>query len=361
MLSHFTHPIPHRVLLTSSRHTKRRKQCWWTCLHLLFYSLLVLITGCNLGSQSQASYPDRQTKIIKEARLDLLSDETYYFPANLEAEDDTVYLPLQRWDIIFTGPLVPSAEEPWRSYSSAAIPGKFNHILIYLGKDNEGFAYVAEMQIESATLIDGEVIADGGLHLLSLGTDFGEIHHNSGGHVIDRNHYTLRWAKRFNQDTRNQILYKEADLLQTIKQHILSDFPYELEFKTSYYDLYFSREIQLVDDGHTNGAGCSDYWTSLLENYANICLAGIRMNAAEVTDYFLYDPEGQQAYLPAEFNPFGSTELSIKDDLLATWGFVIVDDTPHIFTCDGTQETGLVIPDRIFQNTTLIDIEPVAR
>ena len=32
-----------------------------------------------------------------------LQDRVYFFPANRETEGPTVYIPLRRWDIIFTG------------------------------------------------------------------------------------------------------------------------------------------------------------------------------------------------------------------------------------------------------------------
>ena len=320
------------------------------------FAATTALAGCGGGKDGGVSYPDLQSQVIAEAHLDWLRDEVYQFPANRTPESDTVYLPLRKWDLIFTGPLNYDPDAPWGYLTSLAIPGEFNHMLVYLGKDEEGFAYAAEMQLDELSLIDNQVISDGNLRLLCLGTDFGQALHSSGAHVIDRQHYLSRWAKRLTESARAQLLEHDALLLSTLQTHIRAAFPYQLEFSFSYYDLYFSREIVLVDDGLDNGAGCTDYWTSLFEQYAGLCLTGVRMTASEVTDYFLYDPEGQQAFLPAEFNPLADTALYIKDDLLEGLGFVVIDDAPHRFVCDNSEEVGLVVPDLLFGNTQLAEI-----
>jgi hypothetical protein len=75
--------------------------------------------GC--GHHGASLTPD---EIIRDARVDLLADESYFFPANGNEKDPTVFLPLRKWDIIFVGQTRQFDAET--NYLSLLIPGKFD-------------------------------------------------------------------------------------------------------------------------------------------------------------------------------------------------------------------------------------------
>jgi hypothetical protein len=68
---------------------------------------------------------------------------------------------------------------------------------------------------------------------------------------------------------------------------------------------------------------------------------------------------GRTAYLPGYLNPAGTGDLPIA--LAFSLGLRIVNDTPHHFSCDDTEETGLVLPNAIFESAAMEDIQPVSR
>jgi hypothetical protein len=82
-------------------------------------------------------------------------------------------------------------------------------------------------------------------------------------------------------------------------------------------------------------------------------MKGVRMTAEELETYFLTDPEGQQAYAPPEISPFADP-LTIASILKL--GFYAVPDEPHVFSCDQSEESGLVIPARIMESPLLEEI-----
>ncbi len=328
--------------------------------------LLLLVLGCGTDNSGDPAPESLQDRVLRTAALDALADEPYLFPANDEPDGPTVYLPLRRWDMVFVGSVQDETEVPeFRLMTSRLIPGKFDHTLVYMGKDAEGFAYMAELNVSEVRLDDnGGAVIDGGLWLLCVGTDRGEQVHESGARVLDRSYYAVRWAKTFREDVRAEILAHEAELVARIQQDMLDGFPYQLEFDAQLAielaEGGFTLETQLVlvDDGLENGAGCSDYWVNLLEEYAGVCFKGARMSASELLDYFRNDPEGQAAYIPADLNPLGDEPLEISDAL--DMGVELTNDVPHRFVCDGTEESGLVVPVRVAESDVLVDITPEA-
>ena len=329
--------------------------------------LLLSALGCGTDDGGDATAPESlQDRVLRTAAVDTLADEPYLFPANDETDEPTVYLPLRKWDLVFVGSVADGADVPeFRVVTSRLIPGKFDHILVYMGKDAEGFAYMAELNVNDIHLDDnGEAVIDGGLWLLCVGTDRGEQVHGSGAPVLDRNYYAVRWAKTFREDVRAAILAHDQELTARVQQDMRDSFPYQLEFDArlaiELIEGGFTLEAQLVlvDDGLENGAGCSDYWINLFEEYAGVCLKGARMTADEILAYYRTDPEGQAAFIPADLNPLGDEPLAMSDAL--DMGIDLTNDAPHRFVCDGTEESGLVVPIRVIESDLLTDIQPEA-
>jgi hypothetical protein len=321
---------------------------------LLVLCTLLLFLGCGHDGHNEPVKSLTPDEILRDTRLDILKDEPYYMPASANEEDETVYLPLRKWDIIFVGSMKPglaAGEDP--VMLSKLIPGKYDHMLVYMGKDDEDFAYAVELNTEKIYL-EGQIpVVLGGPRFLCLGKDFGRELHPSGEHVVDRNGYGVRWARTFVPEDRKKLKDVDAVLTSKVTNDIMAGFPYQLEFKLSPEPL-IDRTIELVDDGMVNGAGCADYWTSLFETYAGVCMKGSRMSANEIMDYYLNDPIGKYASIPQYLNPFGGGELRLGT--LLGLGFRVVEDAPHRFSCDGSEESGLVVPDRVAHSAALEDI-----
>lgn len=312
-------------------------------------SRIALLAACLLSMPLQAldlgglSRPF--SPVLSGEDIHGLSDSAYRFPANYSPRDQTVYLSLRRWDVIFTGDRVNFPESEVDSENiNRLIPGPFNHIMVYMGKDSRGLAYAVELNT-------GGFDDPGGLRLICLGSDYGVIRHPEFQYLQDRKLLNRRWAMRFREDVRARLQDAEAVLMARLKSDLVLGFPYELEFTHS--GNLFDPKVHIVDDGLRGGAGCSDYWTAIFEQYADVCLKGVRMNAEELEAYFLTDPEGRQAYAPPEISPFNDP-LSIA--AIIGLGFYAVDDDPHVFACDGTQETGLVLPSLIMESPMLQEI-----
>jgi hypothetical protein len=325
----------------------------------LFGKLLVLCAlsiffGCGHDGHNETEKSLTPDEVIQDSRLDLLKDEPYYMPANGNEEDPTVYLLLRKWDIIFVGSMKPGLSvggDP--EMLSKLIPGKYDHMLVYMGKDDDDFAYAVELNTDRIYLDGQTPVVLGGPRFLCLGKDFGRDMHPSGMHVVDRNGYGVRWARTFFPEYRKKLKDADTVLTSKVRDDIMAGFPYQLEFKLPPAPLV-DRRIELVDDGMVNGAGCADYWTSLFETYAGVCLKGSRMSADEIMDYYLNDPVGKYASVPQYLNPFGGGELRLS--ALLGLGFRVVEDAPHRFSCDGSEENGLVVPDRVAHSSALEDI-----
>lgn len=300
------------------------------CVAIIFGT--ALLTGCEEDDGTPYPGPD---EIIRDARLDLLLDEVYQFPAKPYSTHVTEYQPIRKWDVIFTGGSTPGSDSV--SMVALAIPGAYDHMLVYLGKDARGYAYAAEMYPDSLK-------SGGDLRMLSLGQDYGENIHPSGAHTFSTNtHYE---ARRFSEAARQAILARNQDLVRQITEDLLGNFPYQFEYRHS--GSILDHVVYLVDDGRAGGTGCADYWTTLFEEVAGLCFYQSRMSAAGIRDYFLYDPEGSQVQIPAELNSFGF-DMYVRE--LFQLGFYLVEDQPHQFRCGGNPESGLVLPSLMFQSS----------
>ncbi len=308
--------------------------------------IVAFASGCGGGAEDEGVTTE---EMLRTGRVDLLVDEIYYLPTAEEPGSPIEYLPLRRWDFIFVGAAATDeAGLDDSAFISAAIPGRFDHLTVYLGKDAAGFAYAAELNVDALRMAGYAMQVAGGIRLLCLGTDYGAWVHPSAEQLLDPSR--PRTAKTFRPDARATLLAKEAELLAVVREHLETEFHYQLEFEI----LAGDKQFLLVDDGLAGGAGCADYWVALFEEHAGLCFPGVRMGAAEVADYFRHDPEGSTATVPPQLNPFGEGELRLSD--LFEQGFEIIADAPHEFLCDGTQEAGLVVADRILTSGHLTEI-----
>lgn len=304
---------------------------------LLFAAIMMGITLLSGCEDDGTPYPSPD-EIVRDARLDLLMDQEYQFPAKPFTSRMTEYQPIRKWDVIFAGGGPPGG--PGTSSASMVamgIPGAYDHILIYLGKDARGYAYAAEMNVDSFE-------SGGDLRMFPLGQDYGENIPPSGAHVFST--HTYYETRRFGEPAREIILASGQELIRQITADLLENFPYQFEYRHSGNIL--DHAVYLIDDGRAGGAGCSDYWTTLFEEVAGLCFYHSRMSAASIRDYFLYDPEGSQVQIPAELNPFG-VNLYVRE--LFQLGFNLVEDQPHHYRCGGDPESGLVLPSLVYQSS----------
>lgn len=306
---------------------------------------LPLLLSIAIITSSHALTPQKITPVLEKIDLYQLKDETYYFPANYSPDDKIVFLPLQRWDLIFTGDHINRIDDTMDLENlNHIIPGPFNHVMVYMGKDANGLAYAIELNVSS--LEEG-----GGLSLICLGSDFGLLRHPGTRYIHDKSMMTRRWAMRLIDTAYEQLRIHEDLLFSKLHNDLVMSFPYQFEIEHS--GNLWDRYIYLVDDGFEGGTSCSGYWMTLFEEYADLCIKNVRMSAQEMVEYALNSPEGSLAYVPPEMNPF---PFPILFSQLLTMGFEIVPDEPHVYSCDGTEENGIVLPYLIMQSDQLREI-----
>lgn len=286
---------------------------------------------------------------VQDIHLNELNDELYLFPASHPGNNKITTIPLQRWDIIFVGDLKASAYN--EDNVNVLIPGDYDHILIYLGRDQSGIPYAVEMTYS----LENEIVNLRLLHLPEFytvlpGSDSMPIP------IITKPiwEYNNRWAKRLVPSELEKVLKNEKELLHKIETHWRNKFEYHLEY--SWSGDFNDKQIYLVDDGLNNGASCTDYWLTLFENIAGVCIHHARINAHDLTDYYLNDPVVSQSPIPESLNPFSF--MITSSELINTLNFKLVDPPAHIFSCDTTAETGVAIPSRLINSPQLEEIIP---
>lgn len=302
-----------------------------------FLALIGMLSAPEAGALPPASFTPEQ--IIAEKRLDLLRDEPYYHPVRPDTLTGEIYVQLRKWDLIFTGPLPEHAGN-----INNIIPGRYDHTIAYVGKDERGYAYFVEINVNS--LIDRE-----GIRLFSPGTDFGDVLHPSGLRFWSDYAIEYRWAKTFRDEVRTRVLASDAALTRQLISDLNQKLPYQMPAGIGPNPLV-RREILLVDDGMDGGASCSDYWTTLFEEHASTCFYGVRFSKEDFIDYVLNDPAGRAAYIPDEVNPLPRRLTGAQ---LLGLGFSVVEDEPHVFSCGGEPESGLVLAELIMDSPLLID------
>jgi hypothetical protein len=316
----------------------------------LFIATIWILTGCH-GENNTLTQED----IEKRYLIEYLKNETYYFPAKQHSNDPTVYLPLQPFDFIFTGHDFNSSHATF----AYATPGHYTHMLMYLGKDDEGFAYGVEINVspeDKYTINRNGLQIDGRLYVYCLGSDFGQrecpknLYHNG------LQTYDYMWSKRLTPPLHQKLLENRPAIIETIKEDLINAFPAQLPFYFNWNTLLI-KKISLIDDGRKNGADCTAYFTSLLEEKAKICLENARMDAEEIESYYINDPIGQQAKIPEQYNFFSDGDLYITS-LFTQRGYSLIN-TSRPTNCETqTIVSGIPVPDRLFHSPDLENITP---
>ena len=322
---------------------------------LLFLVLPVLFFGCGSGnsaneSSNRVSYED----IVHYNRIELLKNEPYYFPSNLPGDENIVFQPLKRFDLIFVGHYQINIDDDMTQIVSMLIPGLYTHVLMYLGKDSDGYAYAVEMNGDEN--IDFRVDTsgfhmNGRLYVYCLGSDYNKVcPRDEYSRGIET--YDFMWPKQLESGLYQRLMGYEKELIATIKNDLQSAFPFQIPLGLD----FFGKNIILVNDGRENGADCTSYITSLFEETASVCMEDITLQADAFTDYFLNDPKGQEAYFPAAYNPFADEDIYVSDFLL-DYGFDIINGAPRQTKCpDSRVEVGIPTPQKLFDSPSMVEI-----
>ncbi len=290
---------------------------------------------------------------LEKIQLNQIKNESYLFAGIQPGSNEITPLPLQRWDIIFMGdlkddPLTPAFNE---AENNIYIPGDYDHILIYLGRNSVGTAYAMELTHSFVhEIVDFRLIRLPEFYNALSESD------NIPTAVVTKPvwQYQNRWSKRLIPSELEKLVLNEKALLHNIEHDWLNLFPYQLEYEWS--GDFNDKKIYLVDDGLQNGASCTDYWLTLFESIGGVCLHNARMNAGELNQYYSNDSDTAQTPLPASLNPFDFTITT--NALLNFFNFELIDPPAHIFSCDATQETGVAMPGRLIASPQLEEITP---
>ena len=319
--------------------------------HYALYSVAV-IHGSNLEDATAwvsnvAHLEFRVAPFACEGITQTISNEPYMLHTT-DSKDPVI---LKRWDMIFLGGLSDDPRVPGdEGVTDDLIPGRFNHIMVYLGRDPLGRPVVAEM---TATLdFLGPMMRLAWIPERDKDPPpVFETEMEVPFFMKDLGRYTLKGARRLRPQLYARLKASEDLLLAQIDADLCAGLKYQLEYWWS-GDLT-DRYVYLVDDGRQGGSSCTDYWLSLFEDLAGVCIHGTRMKAKEVKDYFVHDPVGSRAKVPSSLNPF-PVPIKVRD--LFDMGFEVVDPPPHSFTCDNTTEIGVPLPNRAYSSPDLVPI-----
>ena len=319
---------------------------------ILSLSIIFFLVGCGGGS-SESSQGVTYDDIIRDYKVDLLKDELYYFPANTPNNEKVAAQPLKQFDFIFVGHTPGTVEEG--QINTDIIPGIYMHMLMYIGKDSDGFAYGVEMNVNADAKLemkdDGSIHLDGKLFVYCLGSDYNK-ECPKDEYVWGFEGYDYMWAKRLAPQLHDKLAEHKNELITQIKNDLKAPFLFQLPLNIDMDGFFF----RLVNDGRQGGADCTAYMALLLEEVAGVCMDNIHVNAEAMEDYYINDPRGQEVHIAAEDNPF-STEDAFISDLLNSGLFSIVDNTPRQTMCpDERQVVGIPTPDQVFNSPSLVDI-----
>lgn len=258
---------------------------------------------------------------------------------------------LQPFDFIFTGgfPDDPSTEEN-EAEINLAIPGDFTHLIMYLGRLADGTPVGAEMTTtQSEKQFSMRMIK----LLESVDDPFDSSGYDLPLVTVNTAKYAYVNARRLNSDDLNTLFYHSYDIYHRVMADIYNSLGYQFQFYWS--GNLDDKNIYLIDDGLAGGAACTDYWLALFEEIAGICIKGARMDRTGFINYFTSDPVGTTVKIPEFLNPF-PFEVYVAS-LLNSFGFVVIDSEPYIFSCDNSTETGVAIPNKLYGSADLVDID----
>ncbi len=294
-------------------------------------------------------------------RVENLKDELFYFPAKKSVNSKIIYQPLERFDLIFVGYTVYNGTYSLKQNVSRVIPGYYIHVLMYVGKDSDGFAYAIEMHVDhqkSFAISSVQMQIDGSLQLLCLGNDY---HQDNCSNMYSSNsikNYDYMWAKRLRVQYKKQLISHMSEVLQSIDNDLQRHYPFKLSLHLpSVSDA--DKVIYLKENRHKDGADCVSYFISLLQESADLCFSDIRINAEELQDYYRNDLIGREAILPQKYNFYFHEKLYLKE-LFEKRGYSFKDETSEpVLYCDGKKLIGIATPDRLFNSSSLEEIDIV--
>jgi hypothetical protein len=310
----------------------------------------MMITSCVTRGPTFGS-----AEIIKN-----LQDTVYHLPAKKNKQAPVIYQSLRRFDLIFVGYDIErlKKEKKWELINMLyLIPGHFTHVLVYLGKDHRGNAYAVEVngnENVNLTLTLEGLKADAKLRILCLGKDHTMTGCRDKGGKHGLKSYDYRWAKRLRPKLRKQLLRHEKRLIQAIRDDLRSDFAFQIPLNIR-LDTLQKKVIPLVNDGRKNGADCVDYFISLFEEEAHVCMHNTYMCADEIMRYFTQDPQGRKATIPEKYNFVTHKTIRIHD-FIKQQGFQFQDSPSRRTVCkDRRIVHGAATPDRLSHSRDLID------
>jgi len=293
-----------------------------------------------------------QVDILHDYKVELLKNETYYFPANTPNDEKMGIQPLQQFDFIIVGHDIDPTGN--KQNSTDLIPGTYTHMLMYLGKDSDGLAYGVEMNVNIDAKLeideDGSIQMDGQLFIYCLGSDFNKKC-PTDNYIWGLETYDYLWAKRLKPQLHDKLEAHKESVLSRIKQDLQNHFPFQLPLKVDLDNKIF----QLINDGRKNGTDCTAYMVLLLEESASVCMDNIHITADEMKEYYINDPRGKKVYIPAKDNPYGIDIYA--SDLFTTFGFTLENNPPRETKCpDGRKVIGIPTPQKVFQSPSLTEI-----
>jgi len=314
---------------------------------LLRLSFLLFLIGCNGGEQGSVTFD-----IAKKTK-----NEIYYFPAKQYGSSIVVYQPLKRFDLIFTGYDLNSSSK----HVSTVVPGKYTHVLSYIGKDTNGFAYAVEMNTDEnntfTIAMDGVEVGGSGFHVFCLGKNYGKGICPNCAYSNSMDNYDYRWSKRLQPELEKKLLHYEDQLLTVMQKDLGEQYPFKLPLNFS-ITTPLTKAIPLVEYTHKDGSDCVSYFVSLYEEVAKVCFDDIRINAEELTSYYLTNPVGREAFLPAKYNPSSNKDILIAE-IITKKGYFFVNNPPRRMQCSDSEiATGIPTPDLLFNSKSLVDIKP---
>lgn len=290
-----------------------------------------------------------------------LKNETYYFASKKLSNSVVKFQPLERFDLIFAGHDIDLDLNDYDKIQnlSALTPGRYTHVLAYIGKDNQGHAYAVEMNVDKKQdfkLSLSGLKVSGRFYLSCLGADFNHDTCPSNSYTYGLNSYDYMEAKRLKPVLRKQLMAYENQLIESMAVDLSKHYPFQIPLDINFKTIS-NKAAYLVDDGRKNGADCASYFVSLFEEVANICLEDTHINASTLSTYYQNNPIGKKALIPQEYNPVLKRTESLNN-ILGELGYTLFDNLPRQRSCSNSKTVkGIPMPNLIFNSPSLVSIK----
>lgn len=322
----------------------------YTSILLIFISVISLFTSCSTKYTTKSS----SEKFVLDSKV--FRDTTYYFPAKRPNTTKIRYQPLRRFDLIFVGHNIPQKSKQLNDIENLAalIPGTYTHVLAYIGKDENGLAYAIEMNADnrqSFTIDNDKVVLGGGIHLFCLGGDYGRKSCPDSSYAYGLKSYDFMWAKRPKIDIKSH----EKGLMRVIEKDYSQEHAFQIPFDFSLKTEKI-KTITIVDDGHQNGSSCAEYFVTLFESVAGVCIDDVRIDAKTLQNYYMYNPIGKRAYIPIKYSFFFHHSIHLND-VFTNQGYHLKNNIPRVTKCK--EKIGIVTPDLLFRSKKMRKIYPI--